>query len=162
MRTFRNYSNLPTYAKRYTQPNYLIKQLMENFTSYQNDNILCLLTQGSFLKLLHLEQTDTSWTSFLYCLSKSVMSFVLGSFIDCLPSLAALKRMNKRSTTRCIHICNNHETLHLILNCCSVYLNQGHYTWWHNSVLQHFVLALGWDFSFVNSPPDPQNYAALP
>ena len=87
------------------------------------------------------------------------MSFVLRSFIDCLPSLAALKRMNKRSTTRCIH-CNNHETLHHVLNCCSIYLNQGRYTWRHNSVLQHLVLALGSAFSPVNSPP--QIYINLP
>ena len=111
------------------------------------------------MKLLHLEQTDASWISFFYSLPKSVISFVSRSFIDCLPSLAALKRMNKRSTTRCIH-CNNRETLHHILNCCSICLYQGRYTWQHNSVLQHLVLALGSAFSSVNSPP--QIYADLP
>ena len=105
-------SNLPTSAKRYIQGKSLIKQLLtENLTSYHYDKMQSLLTQGSFLKLLHLEQTDASWKSFLYSLPKDVMSFVLRSFIDCLPSLAALKCMSKRSTTCCIH-CNNHETLH--------------------------------------------------
>ena len=111
------------------------------------------------MKLLHLEQSNTSWKSFLYSLPKGVMSFVLRSFIDCLSSLAALERMNKRSTTRCFH-CNNHETLHHILNCCSIYLNQGRYTWRHKAVRQYFVFALVSAFSSVNSLP--QIYADLP
>ena len=131
---------------------------MENLTSYHCDKILSLLTQGSCLKLLHFEQFDASWKSFLYSLPKGVMSFILRSFIDCLPALTALKRMNKRSTTLCIH-CNNHETIHHILNCCSIHLNQGRCTWRHKSVLQHRVLALGSAFSSVNSPP--QIYADL-
>ena len=74
------------------------------------------------------------WLAF-FCLfpPPGIMSFVLRSFIDCLPSLAALKRMKKISSL-CPH-CNNHETLHHILNFCSVFLNQGRYTWRHNSVL---------------------------
>ena len=78
------------------------------------------------------------------------MSFVLRSFIDCLPSLAALKRMKKRSL--CPHR-HNHETLHHILNFCSVFLNQGRYTWRHNSVLNHLVLALGSAYSASDTPP---------
>ena len=54
-----------------------------------------LLVQGSFQKLLHLENSDSDWLSFVYSLPRGVMSFVLRSFIDCLPSLAALKRMKK-------------------------------------------------------------------
>ena len=53
-----------------------------------------LFVQDSFLKLLHLENSDSEWLSFVYSLPR-VMSFVLRSFIDCLPSLAALKRMKK-------------------------------------------------------------------
>ena len=125
--------------------------------SSHNDKIQSLTIQRLFLKLLHLEQTDPSWKSFLFSLPKGAISFVLRSFIDCLPSLAALKRMNKRTTTRCPH-CNNHETLHHILNSRSVFLNQGRYTWWHNSVLLH--LALGSAYSSLNSPS--QIYADLP
>ena len=54
-------SNLLTSAKRYTQAKRLIKQQRtENLTSYHYDKIQSLLTQGSLLKLLHLEQTDAS------------------------------------------------------------------------------------------------------
>ena len=69
------------------------------------------------------------------------MSFVLCYFIYCLLSLAALKRMKKRTMTHCTH-CNSHEILHHILKSCSVFLNQGRYTWRHSSILQHLVLAL--------------------
>ncbi len=153
-------SYLPTPAKQYSHAKRLIKkQLTENLTSSHNDKIQTLLTQGSFLKLLHLEKTDASWKSFIYSLPKGVMSFVIRSHIDCLPSLAALKRMKKRTTTHCPH-CKNHETLHHILNCCSAFLHQGRYTWRHNSVLKHLVLALGSAYSSCNSPP--QIIADLP
>ena len=115
---------------------------MEIFSSYHYDKIQALLTQGSFLKFLHLEQTDASWKSFLYSLPKGVMSFVIRFFFDCLPSLATLKRMNERTTTRYIH-CNNHEILRPILNCWCFYLNQGRYTQKKNSVLLHLVVAVG-------------------
>ena len=118
-----------------------------------------LLVQGSFLKLLHLENSDSDWLSFVFSLPWGDMSFVLRSFIDCLPSLAALKRMKKISSSLCPH-CNNHETLHHILNFCSVFLNQGHYTWRHNSVLNHLVLALGSAYSASDTPP--QIFADLP
>ena len=86
------------------------------------------------------------------------MSFVLCSYIDCLPSLASLKRMQKRSSTSCSHCCN-HQILHHILNHCSVFLSQGPHTWRYNSVLNHLVLALGSAYSNSNNPP--QNFADL-
>ena len=84
------------------------------------------------------------------------MSFVLRSFINCLPSQAALK--HEKSSSLCLH-CNNHKTLHHILNFCSVFLNQGRYTWRHNSVLNHLVLALG---SAYSASDTPQIFADLP
>ena len=66
--------------------------------------------------------------------------------------------MKKRSSL-CPH-CNNHETLHHILNFCSVFLNQRRYTWHHNSVLNHLVFALGSAYSASDTPP--QIFADLP
>ena len=54
--------------------------------------------------------------------------------------------MHKRSSTYCPH-CRNHQTLHHILNHCSVFLSQGRYTWRHKSVLNHLVLALSSAYS---------------
>ena len=53
-----------------------------------------LLVQGSFLKLFHLQNSYSNW---LFCLffPLGVTPLVLRSFIDCLPFLAALKRMKK-------------------------------------------------------------------
>ena len=75
------------------------------------------------------------------------------------PPLLLLNGWKKRTTTRCTH-CNNHETLHHILNSCSVFLNRGRSTWWYNSILQHLALALGSAYSSLNSAP--QIYADLP
>ena len=110
-----------------------------------------LLVQGSFLKLLHLENSDSDWLSFLYSLSRGYVFcfpffYRLSSFSGC------LKTYEKRYSSLCPH-CNNHETLHHILNFCSVFLNQGRYTWRHNSVLNHLVLALGSAYSASDTPP---------
>ena len=49
--------------------------------------------------------------------------------------------MNKRTTTRYPH-CNNHRNSapHTLLNSCSVFLNQGRFSYRNNSVLQHLLL----------------------
>ena len=87
------------------------------------------------------------------------MSFVLRSSIDCLPSLAVLKRMHKRTSTSC-PLCGNHQTLHHILNFCSVSLQQGCYTWRHNSILNHLFQSPSSPYSSVT--PCPTILADLP
>ena len=46
-------------------------------------------------------------------------------------------------------LCSNHGTLEHILNFCSVSLNQGRYTWRHNSVLNHIANTIN-----QNKPPN--------
>ena len=77
-------------SQRYSYAKIQIKYtLNDTLTSFYEGKIHPLLVQGSFLKLLHLENSDSDWLSFVYSLPRGVMSFVLRSFIDCLPSLAA-------------------------------------------------------------------------
>ena len=84
-------------SQRYSYTKKQIKStLNDNRTSFYVEKIRPLLVQGSFLKLLHLENSDSDWLSFVYSLPWGYMSFVLRSFIDCLPSMAALKRMKKK------------------------------------------------------------------
>ena len=109
--------------------------------------------------LLHLEQTDAKWKSFIYSLPKGLMSFVFHSSVDCLPSLAVLKRMHKRTSVS-FPLCGNHQTLHHILNFCSVSLQQGRFTWRHNSVPNHLYKSL--ISAFFSTTPAPTIFADLP
>ena len=87
--------------------------LNNNLTSFYEEKFRPLLVQGSFLKLSHLENSDSDWLSLVYSLPRGLC-------------------LKKRFSSLCPH-CNNRETLHHILNFCSVFLNQGRYTWRHNS-----------------------------
>ena len=115
--------------------------LHETSKSLWNDVIKPLVSQGSCLSFLNLKQSDATWKSYICFLAKGLMCFVLRACIDCLPSLAALKRMHKRTTTSC-PLCANHETLHHILNFCPTSLNQAWFPWHHKSVLHHLQLTL--------------------
>jgi len=69
---------------------------------------------------------------------QGVLSFAVRSSIDFLPTLSNLKCWGKRSNVKC-PLCKNKETLLHVLNNCTVSLNQGRYTWRHDSVLNHIV-----------------------
>ena len=58
--------------------------------------------------------------------------------LNTLPSFDNLKRWGKRVSDRC-PFCGNTQTLLHILSNCQVALNQGRYTWRHNSVLANVI-----------------------
>ena len=58
-----------------------------------------------------------------------------------LPTLDNLKRWGKRTNDRC-PFCGNIQTLLHVLSNCTVSLDQGRYTWRHNSVLFSIVSAI--------------------
>ena len=64
--------------------------------------------------------------------------FAINAGINTLPSLDNLKRWGKRVSDRC-PFCNNTQTLAYILSNCGTSLDQGRYTWRHNSVLCSFI-----------------------
>ena len=57
---------------------------------------------------------------------------------DSLNTRVNLARWGKNISNKCIH-CKNSETLHHVLNNCKVFLDQGRYTYRHNSVLKHII-----------------------
>ena len=93
------------------------------------------------LKLIHLENMDLTWKSIIFDLPRGVLSFAVRSSIDYLPTFSNLRTWGKRSQTKC-KLCGNYETLLHVLNNCTVSLNQGRYTWRHNSILKHMLTAL--------------------
>ena len=74
----------------------------------------------------------------LYILPNGVMSFVLCFCIDYLPSLAAFERVTKCNDCECsattTRLCNTFLT--------PVFLNQGCYTWWHDSTFFDTLFSL--------------------
>ena len=99
---------------------------------------------------------------------RGVMAFAMRLSTNSLPSPDNLKRWGKRRISTC-PLCSNTGTLEHIINFCSVALNQGRYTWRHDSVLQHmyngmveqkpdnleiFVDLPNLDFNGSTIPPD--------
>ena len=93
------------------------------------------------LEFISAEESDLTWRSIIYDLPKGVLSFAVRSSIDFLPTLSNLKCWGKRSNARC-PLCKSNESLSHALNNCSVSLNQGRYTWRHDSILGHIVHCL--------------------
>ena len=63
--------------------------------------------------------------------------FAVNAGLNTLPSADNLKRWGKRTSDLCT-VCNLHmkQTLNHILSYCNAALEQGRYTWRHNSVLR--------------------------
>ena len=67
-----------------------------------------------------------------------VLKFAINAGINTLPTLDNLKRWGKRTNDRC-PFCGNIQTLLHVLSNCNVALDQGRYTWRHNSVLSSII-----------------------
>ena len=77
----------------------------------------------------------------MYGLPKGVLSFAVRATIDCLPSPDNLMLWGKKLSDRC-KLCGGKGTLLHILNWCPVALDQGRFTYRHNSVLSSILKSL--------------------
>ena len=98
--------------------------------------------QGDYLALHMEEQSCITWKSFMWDIPQGVLKFAINAGINTLPSADNLKRWGKRVSDRC-GFCGNIQTLAHILSNCASALDQGRFTWRHDSVLKTVV-------SFVN------------
>ena len=108
-----------------------------------HNHVKTLVVQGRFLDLLAEEKQCFDWKSIVFNLPARVAKFLINSVSDTLNTSVNLQRWGKRMTSNC-KSCGNHETLHHVLNNCSVFLEQGRYTWRHNNILHHI-------YNFLNS-----------
>ena len=106
-----------------------------------NDKVKSLTLQGQFLEILESSRSDINWKSLMHNLPRNILQFFLNCAIDTLPTNSNLVRWNKRSSPAC-NLCRNKETLLHTLNNCTVMLNQGRYSWRHNSVLMKLYESL--------------------
>ena len=65
---------------------------------------------------------------------QGVVKFAINTGINTPPTLDNLRRWGKRTSDRC-PFCGNIQTLLHVLSNCNTSLDQGRYTWRHNSVL---------------------------
>ena len=74
----------------------------------------------------------------MWDIPQGVLKFAINAGMVTLPSFDNLRRWGKRVSDRC-PFCNNIQTLAHILSNCSVSLDQGRYTWRHDSVLSSII-----------------------
>ena len=97
------------------------------------------------------------WSRIITSLPAGQLSFLLRAGIDCLPTPVTLSRWRYQCDSSC-KLCHYSScTVHHILNCCPASLNQGRYTWRHDSVLRCLYNTLRSHFL-----PDAEIYADLP
>ena len=84
------------------------------------------------------EGSCVTWKGYLWDIPQGVLKFAMNAGLNTLPSFDNLKRWGKRVNDRC-PFCGNIQTLLHILSNCSVALDQGRYTWRHNSVLNTVI-----------------------
>ena len=94
--------------------------------------VLHILYYSFTLLLLHTYCSQ--WRSYLWDIPQGILKFAINAGINTLPTLDNLRRWGKRVNDRC-PFCGNTQTLLHVLSNCNVALDQGRYTWRHNSVL---------------------------
>ena len=106
-----------------------------------NTRVQKLTFQGDFLKLLIDEKENVTWQSISNNIPKGVLSFALKACSNGLNTPDNLKGWGIRKTDKC-DLCKCRSSLEHILNWCPVALNEGRFTWRHNSVLNHFAITI--------------------
>ena len=99
-----------------------------------------LVSQGHFLELTKVEQLDATWKSFIFNLPKGTMKWLLNASINTLPTKANLRQWGKVTNDKCF--CSKKQTLNHILNGCKTALEQGRFTWRHDSILYYIANCL--------------------
>ena len=74
----------------------------------------------------------------MWDIPQGVLRFAINAGINTLPTFDNLKRWGKRANDRC-PFCGNIQTLLHVLSNCNTALDQGRYTWRHNSVLSSLI-----------------------
>ena len=94
--------------------------------------------QRGLIAFLATQKLNPEWSSHLTSLKKGTLKFLLNSSINSLPTQNNLKLWGLSSSDK-YKLCHCRDsTLHL-LSGCKIALDQGHYTWQHNSVLNHIL-----------------------
>ena len=121
----------------------------EQQSLFWNTHLESLSVQSKFLDILSLEKDSQVWRRIMFRLPADQLSFLSRAGSDALPTLANkivhLPHWKIQTDPSC-PLCNTRPcTVSHILNNCPTSLNQGHYSWRHDSVFQQL------SYSFVHS-----------
>jgi hypothetical protein len=106
-----------------------------------NQKVKKITLQGAFFSLLIEEQSNVGWKSISNNIPKGILSFALKSSVNGLNTPDNLKRWGIRKLDKC-DICGNYANLEHILNWCKTSLDQGRFTWRHDSILKYLATEL--------------------
>ena len=100
-----------------------------------------LQVQGQWTRWLNYIQQDFSWTT-LMAMPPNLTLFCLASTFDTLPSPTNLKRWRITAEAKCTLCSKDVCTTAHILGACKVSLQQGRYTFRHDTVLRKIIESL--------------------
>ena len=95
--------------------------------------------QGEFTQLLIEEKESATWQSIVRNVPRNAMSFAARLSTNALATPDNLVRWGKRKMGVCPLCSCLNGTLAHITNICTVALNQGRFTWRHDSVLHYLT-----------------------
>jgi hypothetical protein len=114
------------------------KQLEDDLVRHAS----CLSRQGVWTHWEHVLPFDLSWPNLIYGPGPRIIAFVLNAQVNSVRTPDMLKLWKYTPTATCA-LCGHVQcTLHHILVNCPFALNQGRYTWRHDSVLLDIERAL--------------------
>ena len=115
------------------------KQVLKAFRSDQENRLKSqLVSQGSFFSSVtshSLPKFNSIWSSAQSNLPKNIFNFTVRYINNTLPTRKNLSKWGLSSSPDCSFCLMPESLLHIVAG-CSTYLNEGRYTWRHNSVLQ--------------------------
>ena len=118
-------------------------QVKETATQHWNNHLSQLQVQRKFSDIVSLGKENKTWKKIMNNgLTSGQLSFLLKAGSDTLPTPMNLRRMRIQCDSRCPLCKAPRPTTAHILNGCPIALNQGRYTWRHDSVLSHIVHSL--------------------
>ena len=112
--------------------------IQQRVNDFWSEKVGQYVMQGDYLALVMEEWDCVTWRAYMWDIPCGVLKFAINAGINTLPTFDNLKRWGKRTNDRC-PFCGNIQTLLHVLSNCGVALDQGRYTWRHNSVLATII-----------------------
>ena len=125
----------------YTNTKDVLKAFREKNEQRLQNN---LISQGSFFSNIVKNSTltfNSLWSSVHSKLPKNIFNFTVRYFNNSLPTRKNLVKWGLSSSADCSFCCCPESLLHVISG-CKTYLDEGRFTWRHNSVLNFIASSL--------------------
>ncbi|XP_065903961.1 uncharacterized protein [Dysidea avara] len=125
-----------------TLKNHARHDLRHTHVDYWESKFETLTVQNKCLDIVTLEQACPLWKRLMYGFPEKQLSFLLHAGCDTLPTPMNLAMRNIITSPKCDLCQAPQPTTNHILTGCPVALDQGMYTWRHDSVLQVLIYRL--------------------